>query len=120
MLVFPLYAIITLPRLIWGEYYKNRDSIELISISSIWIGLWLVYAYIYGAYDVFSGKFFRSKEAGVAGAIFLIFTLIAIIFGIAFLYDFIKKKRKNKKPSILREFIKAKKERYCPKIEWEE
>jgi len=32
--------------------------------------------------------------------------------------EFIMATRKNKTPSILREFIKAKYHKYCPKIEW--
>jgi hypothetical protein len=141
ILVIP-YGIFTLPSILLFELfskdYKNGDKKtgERFAISlAIYIGLFLLLCMISAITTMFitlhHGTLFG--EIWAAGIlIWVVIIAVSIFFGIKALIEYIKdgrkvydengyriySKTKEKKPRIIIEFIKAKYNSYCPKIDW--
>lgn len=124
VILFPLTAIISLPRIFVGEYTKTESYpyLPFIICISIWFLLGILSFYLYGGYCVFFIGF-NSKAilVNLAIVIFLVFTFMALI---PFLFYIIRKKFSKTSISltdtVVYQFIKAKKNKYCPVIEWTE
>ena len=127
IIVAPVLLLVCLPLYIEGLISKrdhHRDGYfhdaHIIASIFAWIGLFLIFS---GVYVWFAGW----ESNWHIPAITLYGILAVIIIGLILNYYDEKriKSPKNthlveKKPNVFIEFIKAKKNKYCPKIEWEE
>ena len=89
----------------------------------IWFGLFLLQSIIIAIINIFISYTESSYlwEMSTLGWFLIFFTTIAgSVYSIIHLKNnFLKKpKHKTHKPNIIREYIKAKKNKYCPKITW--
>ena len=87
----------------------------IFSFFSIPVFLLTMFGYIEYVKDTFLGRY------AIGGGFVLTFSILfGLYFAIKYVAGKVKKgKHDIKKPSIVKEFIKAKYNRYCPKIDWE-
>jgi len=119
--------IIQLPILIYHifqdkEDYKSDTAKDNRGIGTgIWLGLIVLSGYLYLHYHmvkaVFNAYSYDSDLAAIG-------TIIDIVFLLVFLVLWYSEWRKanpkeEKPPGVVQEFIKAKYNNYCPKLEWD-
>jgi hypothetical protein len=90
-----------------------------------YVGIFIIYMYLYGLIEWIKMIFNTYSYSTPAAHFTMIITgLTAVIFLTILFAKYIKKKvdgfdcDKQKKSNIIKDFIKSKKEKYCPKIEW--
>lgn len=99
--------------------HKNEDrSLENMFGFLMYVLLLCVFTLIFIEYHFFRKIMGYSFDSFSAENGYMVNIIILIIVGLIVIYEIIMATRKNKTPSILREFIKAKYHKYCPKIEW--
>ena len=82
---------------------------------SIPVFLLTMFGYTEYVKDTFLGDY-----AILGGVVLVISIIFGLYFTIKYVADKVKKgKHDIKKPNVVKEFIKAKYNRYCPKIDWE-
>ena len=109
---------------IWGHKIIKDKSIDegFISFTNFVVGslCWVVCLILFVMGAVFFTTDQKLKETGYCLWIITIF--VGVSLGSMTLYDYIKSKRthKIKPPSLVKEFLKAKKNKYCPKIDFKD
>lgn len=99
--------------------YRNEDrSLENMFGFLMYVLLCVIYSLGLIEYNYFRKVMNYSFDSFFAETGYMTNILILIIIGLIVLYEIICLARKNKTPNLLKEFIKAKYHKYCPKIEW--
>ena len=124
-------AIVTLPLTVFsfpftnnrsfGDRFGNLFAVAFCELCTASIGL--LVSMLFGWVDRHSQ--INLKDLGIANAVGLsIFAIVAVVCYIGHLISSKKENSKSiakeKKPSIIIEYIKAKKNKHCPMIEWED
>lgn len=126
-IVFIPNFIIQIPALIMDFCQKNSssDANERRGTGTILYILTIALIYYIGAtYNWIKAMFhcysYTQNLANGGWFVNLVILLVLIGYGISALKDKLKEKKYNKpvKESIVKEFVKAKLNNYCPKIEW--
>lgn len=118
VLLFPFCLIGHIINLIF--YYKRpEDSVACLVSGVVTFLCFLFSGLIYDAKSHRHSNYWLCLlDVGIG--IIVISAILVIICYIFYLIDEWRKKRKSKpmKPNLIVEFIKAKKNKYCPKIDW--
>lgn len=118
IIIIPL-LLISLPKIILDKINKN-ESEPLVNAENwgggfgIYIALFAVFTMIYCWFFPFRGN----DLASIGYAIWIGIGIVTLGISLAKLIDMYRERNKEKNPSIVSEFIKAKKNKYCPKINW--
>lgn len=126
LLMWPLALIhitFLLPSVLLEIYNKENLSISNRLATSFFSYVLMLFltSMIYGPIAYFLGYIDRKNPWFIMGeALWFTGIVLVIGFGIYKLQKWIssKKVKKEKTPSIIVEYIKAKKDKYCPKIDW--
>jgi hypothetical protein len=115
------YTLIALPYHLFNNW-KNESFVSGI------VGSLVVYLFLFGIFTMVTFIVFLfiklPEKSGwvhicVGGAVFWFFTIgILLVNFFEYLWEKPKGSLREKKPNIIAEFIKAKYNRYCPKITW--
>lgn len=115
-------VIIQLPGLIIGLFSKEKlDSGDRYAYGGVtWFLILVLILFSSATFNLVKmliGAYSYKWDVAVAGIfIWGLIILISSILGIRYLLN--KRSEKEKEPSIIIEFFKAKKNKYCPKIDW--
>lgn len=130
-IIFIPNLIIQIPSLVVMIFNKNHgmyDCSERREVSGvIYFGLLILFIYVFASIHWFKAMFDFYSYDQVLANVGWIFNFIIAIGVCVWIIKEKKPFRKNikigireeKKPSIIIEFIKAKYNKYCPKIDWE-
>lgn len=103
--------------------FDNRIGEYRIFGLITYVGIGFVLGYIYTIIQWFKMMFNAySYDYRLAIVGYIVTSILAIIFIVIGILEYYENKEyvyKEKKPSIIKEFIKAKYNKYCPKIDWE-
>lgn len=127
--------VLTLPIELIRLFVKDKEKMEAPLITRIFMSVIFAFALLFIAAVLAPISLFfgytpiedSSIEHLISGGIFIwvVGIIFAIGYGIKYLYDRHKNRRKNistsdetEKSNIVVEFVKAKYNKYCPKIEW--
>ena len=127
MFVFILpSAILSLPYIVYKKF--GRNSHDLLFGLFGWVLLWLVFCVL----TALSSLFIHYEEHPLILSISVIGWVATAVFSLAGLAvffvnlrdEYIEKRawgyQEEKRPNIISEFIKAKRNKYCPQITWED
>jgi len=112
------------------SYSASCKRSEENALCSLWYILVILVGFVFIAeynwfkwlFNAYSYDWRIAGSGGLMNTVLAFFILRYFFFQLKDAYQEkyeIKKELKEKHPSILKEFIKAKKEKYCPKIDWE-
>lgn len=105
----------------WSEY--RRDGVyclDLVATSTLYtMGLGLVGCALYAGVTAWGATHLNPLQI-VGVTVWIVIILCTLVFCLVSLVNWLSSQNYNseKKPSLLKEFIKAKVNKYCPKINW--
>lgn len=127
ILLFIPYALFEIPSRVFPDVGRNTNVNKIFRGLVFYFGIFLIISFFIKIIEIFYYDF--NLHPKLDKCIILGFSMVCIIimFGIFVLIGYLFKTIKNKffhkhnesqKTNLLLEFIKAKKNKYCPKIEW--
>ena len=123
ILAIPL-AVLIVPTYLF-EQYKGDKSHERIGAGFVlWSVVFIFFTLIYPLFEYFSILPIIGNLFEASCILWSIIIIIAMAIGCGIFWDYLADRIENnrtyyeKKPNLLIEYIKAKKNKYCPKITW--
>lgn len=117
ILILPVSFVLALPALIFMLFFIDSENREpLGDVVGKGFAVWVVLGLLISMVAMFFSNNKAIEAFGLVGWVFGGVLLLGAI--ISAVYDKLKN-RVSSKPTLLGEFLKAKKNKYCPKIQWD-